>query len=297
MTRSSHPRRAASADNRGSTASGQGSADAPGDDEDTPEADVPRERPRLKRRSVLLRIVGGVAVLFTAWHVLASFLWIAPAGPAREAVPAKALSAYMLPLFGQSWSVFAPEPVNGDNRMFVRAVVKGDDGDDTVTEWLNVTAVESQLLTHHLFPARAGNQSIDLASDYRSAYQKLDKAQQHTVALNYFKESWTTRLGAELRKQKAAGVSGYLDADFRAVRYSTQVARAVWGEGVQRVQFRMERQNVVPFDQRNDPDAKRPAVQLTPSGWRGVQQATGQSDEDFARTFRALYEDYRRSER
>jgi hypothetical protein len=243
-----------------------------------------------------------LAAGLTAWHVLASFLWIAPAGPARDVIPGDTLSKYMLPMFGQSWSVFAPEPVNGDNRMFVRAVVKKD-GKEITKDWIPVTDIETQMMTHKLFPARAANQSIDLASDYRSAYQKLDEAQQRIAGLNYYKDNWTDRLSETLRApvdakgkavttDKAGMVPGYVDADFRSVRYATQVARAVWGRDVVRVQYRMERQNVIPFADRNDPEAKRPSVQYTPTGWRGVQVAAHQNDADFAKTFRRLYDKY-----
>ena len=249
--------------------------------------------PTLRKRSPLLRVVAVLAVLFTAWHIFASFLWIAPVSPLREVVPGKALSQYMIPFFGQSWSVFAPEPINGDNRMQVRAVVE-ENGQERVTEWLNVTDVETQLMTHKLFPARAGNQSIDLASDYRSAYGKLNKEQQAAANLDFFKDAdWAARVQSTLGKlgTNSADVGKYINAEFRAVRYSTQVAKAVWGPNVKRVQFSMERQNVIPFKERNNPDAQRPAVQLTPSGWRGLQVASEQSEKDFADTFKRLYKE------
>ncbi|MGO3151277.1 MAG: DUF5819 family protein [Galactobacter sp.] len=276
--------------------------DAEGQSSAAEETTRPAERPKLKKRSWWVRGIMVAAAAFTAWHVFASFLWIAPAGPARNVVPGDALSNYMLPVFGQSWSVFAPEPINGDNRMFVRAVVK--EGDEEVTkDWIPVTDIETQMMTHKLFPARAAGQSISLASDYRSAYQKLDKEQQRIAGLNYYKDDWSNRLSSTLKEpvdkdakkvttDKAGMVPEYVEADFRAVRYSTQVARAVWGKDVVRVQYRMERQNVIPFAQRNDADAKRPEVQYTPTGWRGIQVAAHQNDEDFAKTFRRLYHQY-----
>jgi hypothetical protein len=281
----------------------------PSDSSDTPDpiADEPRtstvevERlgltletsPRPRRRSWILRGVMTVAVLFTAWHVFASFLWIAPVSPLREVVPGKALSQYMIPFFGQSWSVFAPEPINGDNRMLVRAVVKEGDGERT-TEWVNVTDVETQLMTNKLFPARAANQSIDLASDYRGVYAKLNDEQKAAVNLNFYKgDDWADRVQGTLKRlgTNSAAIGKYIDVEFRAIRYSTQVAKAIWGQDVVRVQFQMERQNVIPFAQRNDPDAERPKVQLTPSGWRGLQVAKGQSEKDFADTFKRLYKE------
>ncbi|WP_233556022.1 DUF5819 family protein [Galactobacter caseinivorans] len=249
--------------------------------------------PHLRQRSKPLRLVMSAAVLFTAWHLFASLLWIAPPSPARDVVPGNLLTQYMIPFFGQSWSVFAPEPINGDHRLFVRAVV-ATDGTNRTTEWVNATEVETRLMTHQPFPARAASQSINVASTYRDAYGKLTKDQKAVVARNFSQEGWSASLDTELTalaNGDSSARSAYLAADFMSVRYATQVARAIWGQNVVRVQFRVERQNVIPFKQRHDPDAQRPEVQLTPSGWRGLQVAAGQSDQDFADTFRRLYKE------
>lgn len=241
----------------------------------------------------MLRGVMTAAVLFTAWHIFAWFLWIAPVSPLREVVPSKLLTQYMIPFFGQSWSVFAPEPINGDNRMLVRAVVR-ENGTDKITEWVNVTDVETQLMTNKLFPARAANQTIDLASDYRSAYAKLNAEQKAAANLNFFDgEDWAGRVQDTMGRlgDNKAAIGKYIDVEFRAVRYATQAAKAIWGQNVVRVQFQMERQNVIPFEERHNPDAERPKVQLTPSGWRGPQVAQGQSEKDFADTFKRLYKE------
>ncbi|MGO3175577.1 MAG: DUF5819 family protein, partial [Microbacterium gubbeenense] len=66
-----------------------------------------RNRPR---RPLYIRIIMCALALVTAWHVFASFLWIAPWAPIRELVGQDRLASYMLPMLGQSWSVFAPEP-------------------------------------------------------------------------------------------------------------------------------------------------------------------------------------------
>ena len=110
-----------------------------------------------------------VALLLTAWHIFASFLWIAPAGPARNLVPGDLLRSYMLPLYGQSWSVFAPEPVNGDHRLEVRAVVMRD-GVEEVTDWVSPTDVELSLSRHNLFPPRAANSGLNVTSAHKRAY-------------------------------------------------------------------------------------------------------------------------------
>ena len=71
---------------------------------------------------------------------------------------------------------------------------------------------------------------------------------------------------------------------------ATQVALAIWGDDVERIQYRATRQNVIPFAQRKDPDAERPGIQYSPSGWRGLITVEGQNDDAFAKVFRKQYE-------
>ncbi|MCS4276290.1 hypothetical protein M2390_001472 [Mycetocola sp. BIGb0189] len=242
-------------------------------------------------RSLGIRIVTVVALLFTGWHVLASFLWIAPPTPLRDVVPGNALTSYMIPMFGQSWSVFAPEPINGDYKFEVRAWTSKDGGEPELHDWVDATAVELSMIRNNLFPPRAGIQTSELASTVKGRYDALTDEQRKVVALGYFKGD-----DSEARMSEALGgggqnvaVNNYLFADRMARAYATQVATALWGTP-DRVQFRVSRTNVIPFAERNNPDAKRPAAQIADIGWRADLTKEGQSDQAFGDIFRAQYE-------
>ncbi|WP_051172789.1 DUF5819 family protein [Microbacterium indicum] len=247
------------------------------------------ETPLKRRRPWWVRTIALVAVIFTAWHVFATFLWIAPYSPAREIVPAKMLSGYMLPMFGQSWSVFAPEPINGDYRFEVRAIVDGEE-----TEWVSATDVELQMIRYKLFTPRAGIVGQDVSSQFRDAWSDLNDAQKDISDLNYFKDEWDTRMTSALTDAAGDGkqstVDAYVEQEHRATAYATQVALAIWGDDVERVQFQATRQNVIPFEERHDPDAEERPIQYAPTGWRGLVINDGQSDEAFADVFRSTYE-------
>ena len=131
---------------------------------------------RRNRLGAVKRAVMLVAVLFTAFHVFATFLWIAPSSALRDVIPGNALQSYMIPMFGQSWSVFAPEPINGDYRLQIRAVVTTD-GEAHETEWVDATAAELTMHMHNLFPPRAAMTSNDVASRFKGAYDKLDQGE------------------------------------------------------------------------------------------------------------------------
>lgn len=252
------------------------------------EATVARSRPRPKW---WVRLIGFGACLLTLWHVFASFLWIAPSSDLRQIPTQEALTAYMIPMFGQSWSVFAPEPINGDYHFNVRAVIEVD-GEEVETGWVSATDVELSMIEYNLFPPRAGIQSSEVASGQMNAYNKLNADQQAVVALDFDGgdgEAWMERSFEELGGAGAA-TEAYLAEEHLATAYATQVAYAIWGDDVVKVQYRVSRQNVVPYADRNDQNATRPEPTFSTTGWRLPIEEEGQSRENFADVFRAQFE-------
>lgn len=245
----------------------------------------------VQARKPWVRIVAWLAVLFTVWHIFASFLWIAPYSPLREVVPKGVLSSYMIPMFGQSWSVFAPEPINGDYHFNVRAVTEVD-GKESVTGWVSATDVEISMIQYNLFPPRAGIQSNEVASSQKGAFDKLNKDQQKTAALSFFKDDWQERMQTALTLQgNDEVVKKFIATEERSIAYATQVAYAIWGEDdVVRVQYRVSRQNVIPFAERHNKDAVRPEPTIVDTGWRGTIVQPGQSNANFADVFHAQFE-------
>lgn len=252
---------------------------------------------RYKKRPLWLRAVGMVCVLLTAWHILASFLWIAPTSSLRDVAPGNTLKNYMLPMFGQSWSVFAPAPLNADYSLSVRAKLPGIEGEQT-TEWVDAVNREMSLGHHTIFAPRAALAGNYLASDYRSTWNDLNDEQKQVVEWHYYRgEDWAVRFEESFEKRAQSQSTrdqgtarDFMDNEHRIRAYATQVARAVWGEDVIAVQFRVGRHPVIPFSQRNDADAVRPTPSHISSGWRGVVVREGQSDENFAEIFLSLDE-------
>ncbi|MFJ2369221.1 DUF5819 family protein [Microbacterium sp. NPDC087665] len=240
-----------------------------------------------------VRIVSAALVLLTAWHVFASFLWIYPPSALRQLPPENALSSYMLPLFGQSWSVFAPEPINGDYHFNVRALVVNEAGNEVETGWVSATDVELSMVKNNLFPPRAGIQAEELASSFKNSWDGLAEKQRELTLENYTDDEWLATLEEDLdRVDDDIDAEKYIGVDRMATAYATQVAHAIWGEDVVAVQFRVSRQNVVPFADRNDPNAQRPEPTIIRPGWRDVLVEPGQNEDRFAEVFRSQYETY-----
>lgn len=239
------------------------------------------------RRLFGRRLIVLALAAFTVWHLFASFLWIAPRSDLRDVVPGDALSEYMIPMFGQSWSVFAPEPINGDHYFDVRAILNNE-GEEEVTEWIRVSDVEQSLATYRPFPPRAAKLAAAQAASFRGGWQGLNADHQAVVALNYYEgEDWADRLEVALEdhSDEPDDLTDYLYEERRTTAYATQAAQAIWGENVTRVQFQVARQDVVPWAQRNNPHAQRPEMHRVPVGWRGVVEEEHQSQEVFANYF------------
>lgn len=261
------------------------------------ETEEPQDQPLPGTAKPLVRITLVLASLFTAWHVFASFLWISPPSELRTVVPGQMLSSYMLPWYGQSWSVFAPEPINGDYKFEVRAIVEDgvdDDGATTyvATDWVDATDAELSMSKYNLFPPRAATLSTQQASKHLNLWKKLTPEQKEIVKLGYYEgDAWLARMRAALTEvgDQPQTVTDYIVQERYSAAYATQVAFAVWGEeGTTQVQFRVSRQNVVPFEKRNDPAAERPAPEMADLGWRGLIVMPGQSAENFAHVFAGL---------
>lgn len=245
-------------------------------------------RPR-RGKVIAKRLVMLVALTITAFHLFASFLWIAPASNLRQVVPGNLLTAYMIPMWGQSWSVFAPEPINGDYYFDVRAVIKNADGEEEITQWVRATDVELTHSTYKLFPPRSAGLAISVSSNLKNSWSELSADHKVIVDLDYFKgDDSQQRLESKLEEygDKNKVIEPYLQAERTAVAYSTQVAEAVWGdEQVLRVQFQASRKNVIPYAERNKPGAVRPDIQVVPTGWRALVHEEHQSNADFKEYF------------
>lgn len=81
-------------------------------------------------------------------------LHVAPINPVSVSLN-PAVNAYMLPVFQQNWQLFAPEPINAENGILVRAQLPAQNGSDTITEFHDLTSPMIQAIhSTRLFPPR-----------------------------------------------------------------------------------------------------------------------------------------------
>ena len=126
-----------------------------------------------------------------------------------------------------------------------------------------------------------------------NAYNKLNGDQQAVVGVDFAKDDGEVLMVRSFEKLEGDNPSteAYMAEEHLSTAYATQVAYAIWGaDAVVKVQYRVSRQNVVPYEDRNDPSAQRPDPTFSTTGWRLPIEEEGQSRENFADTFRAQFE-------
>lgn len=233
------------------------------------------------------RLASWAVAVIAAIHIVLTMVWVAPSNSiVKEIIPRKTLAVYMEPMFSQSWSVFAPNPMSGTYHLEVRAALAGA-GAPEITEWVDATAAEYTFKYHQLAPGRASKTADILAQRFKDAHDALVSEQKPFVENNYFKDDWQERFKKRLvdNQSSKAKTSTYLRLDRMVTAYATQVAHAVWDGEIERVQFRVTRTAPISFAKRHNPDAKPPKPTVINAGWRGTVVEEGQNSERFAEFF------------
>ncbi|WP_369196956.1 DUF5819 family protein [Streptomyces djakartensis] len=206
-------------------------------------ADPGDPRTRIAGLSLGYRIAVAVALAVVAAgvcaHIGMTFLHVAPANTLTRQ-HGKAVDDWIYPEFEQNWKLFAPNPLQQNVSVQVRARVRGPDGTTPTTGWYDLSAEDGRAIDGNPLPSHTQQNELRRAWDF---YVATHDSQNRPVGLRgTLSESYLRRI-AVLRLDRAD-----------AVRHATG------GEGaVERVQFRSRTSNVPP------PGWSREKVATTPS--------------------------------
>lgn len=214
------------------------------------------------------------------WHLFATFVWDSGNVPVQNAVGTEKLRPYMVPMFNQAWSVFAPNPEFADARVLFRAKLKDkSDGKETVTDFVNISQHDiDNAVRYHPIPSKMIINSFGLAAFYANDFATLSAEQKKIFGKDFLGPSWPENLKTTLAQApdaKPAGAYTGMSADDRSlVMLSTNIAQALWPEkelvGIQTQHFQ---QNVPNFEDRGTD--KRSAPSTITSGWRSPLAVSG----------------------
>ena len=257
----------------------------------------PEARPDESRGAQVPPIAKGVAFFLVgvvALHFVMTFLWNAPSNPIKDSVGGQ-VSGYMRPFFQQNWSLFAPNPVNAEDEILVRAQVEDPQtGALRTTDWEEPTRLEWTLIRHDPAPSRASRLTSNMHRRINTAWNALSDEQQEIVARDYTDmEDWrplADDLIAAQGGETSSRVANIVRADRVATGYATQFARALWGEDVVAVQIQLVRTPVPRWDVRFDPVPENPQQTTRDFGWRPALVDPNQDEAAFADVLDGLVE-------
>ncbi len=192
----------------------------------------------------------------------------------------------MQPFFQQDWSMFAPNPVQGDIALLLRARwTDRSTGELRTSDWVDVTRREwSGILQNPLHP----RSDLDIASLSRILSEDRDNLTDNQVSIcerDYSRSGWNQLL-ADLNAQTGADrdwLESYVGDERVAAAFATQYAYALWRADVEAVQIQLKYTPVPNFEDRTDRDAQ-PGSVFTYFGWRPTVVIDGQSEKYFAET-------------
>lgn len=188
-----------------------------------------------------LALWGVMAVVLV--HSAAIALAVTPWNIMRQVVGTDRLSSYVLPLWDQSWSVFAPDADYRTDRIEIRALLRGVDTSTYQSDWVPITSREVVAsVRHHPFPSRTALITNRLAGRVFKAYGKLTPAQKKAfgaadTAVDLDALRMVLLASATSDKERAAATD-FLEHEQSVEYFLSGIADAIWGDRLVGVQYR-----------------------------------------------------------
>ncbi|MEU4924969.1 DUF5819 family protein [Streptomyces yokosukanensis] len=126
--------------------------------------------PRYQVVAALALAVVGVAACV---HLLMVFLSLAPANTVTKQ-HGKAVEEWVYPEFEQNWKLFAPNPLQQNIAVQVRAVVRSKDGALRTTGWTDLSAQDGAAIDGNLVPSHTQQNELRRAWDFFTATHGAD---------------------------------------------------------------------------------------------------------------------------
>ena len=183
------------------------------------------------------------ALVLVAFHSAAIALWISPNNILKDRVGYERLRSYVVPVFDQAWSVFAPEADNAYDLLEIRGTLRDDAGKERQTDWVKVTAREVRAqLEHHPFPSRTLLITDRLANEQLRLFNALSEKQKEVVHVAGVKVTTEVQqdrlLAAATNAAEEQTARAYTWTELSVERFLSGIADAVWGDQVVALQYR-----------------------------------------------------------
>ncbi|MFE6399689.1 DUF5819 family protein [Streptomyces alboflavus] len=120
----------------------------------------------LSRRSqVVAALVLAVVVATVCVHVGMVFLHVAPSNTVSKE-HGRTVDDWIYPEFEQNWKLFAPNPLQQNVAVQVRAQIRTADGADRTTRWYDLSAQDGAAIDHNLLPSHTQQNELRRGWDF-----------------------------------------------------------------------------------------------------------------------------------
>ncbi len=221
----------------------------------------------MKKRPIVVRVVGGLLALVLLWHGLATVIYLSGSTQLANIAGRGTVNAYMTPLFKQYWSVFAPDPIHEDTELLIRARTGS-----TETDWFNISKADvDRSILHQPVPSRLYLTNFQLTSHYQVSAGLLPKNLQQVPTNPYTGADWLDKLKRDLPDNgsapDAAAITQFIKDETAMTSMVSSVARARWGDSVTEVQFKILTTPIKPYPVHNDANYQVKTAEFD-GGWR-----------------------------
>lgn len=209
-----------------------------------PTSPYPESRTGVAALSLRYQICAAVALAIVAAvvcvHIGMVFLHVAPPNTLTKQ-HGRAIDDWIYPEFEQNWKLFAPNPLQQNIAVQVRAEIATADGDTRTTGWYDLSAQDGRAIDGNLLPSHTQQNELRRAWDY---FVSTHDAQNRPVGLRgALAETYLRHIVVlRLDREDAAGDGG----------------------AVERVQVRSRTTNVPPPDWSGERVSDRPTDRVLP---------------------------------
>jgi hypothetical protein len=189
------------------------------------------------RYQVVAAVALAVIGLLACVHLGMVFLHVAPSNTLSKQ-HSKAVNAWIYPEFEQNWKLFAPNPLQQNVAVQVRAEVEASDGKRTVSRWIDLSAEDGEAIRGNPLPSH--------------------------VDQNELRRGWDFFTGSHDDKNRPVGLRGRLSEGYLRRTVMLRLARHDLGGPVERIQLRSATSAVGAPPWSDEKISTRPAYRLLP---------------------------------
>ncbi|PSM41781.1 hypothetical protein C6Y14_18785 [Streptomyces dioscori] len=160
-------------------------------------------------------------------HLGMVFLHVAPSNTVTKQ-HGQAIDEWIYPEFEQNWKLFAPNPLQQNIAVQVRAEVKGVDGAIRTTRWYDLSALDGRAIDGNLLPSHTQQNELRRAWDFFAATH--DNANRPNGLRGDLSERYLRRIAVLRLDREGAGGAGAVVQQVQVRSRTTNVPPPEWSQ-------------------------------------------------------------------